>query len=545
MHKKDSLQSSAMAPKSGRARPVFLGLDCERIALLCIILFGVYLGSLYWVATFVATQDKSLTIGLLYRQDLQYVALIESLARLDFSPTYSRYFGGDGIVVYPIVGLLLHAVLLKLLGLSGFLVADIVCTTAFFAVGYALLRRFGIQSGLAVVALIFNALLVLPELGYVTSQLSLLAPLAKLGDFTLVNVPIRTPRTLISAPIFLVVLLFLKYFWDSRTDSIFHVRVWGVFSLACAGLLQSNIYAFMGLSLPIGIVILVLIAARPPEGRRQAWLCLGGALLLFIVFSIPFLAQIMLGSDSLGVRAGLFDVASFQDKLLMLEVFLQPYLSGFFFIACGLGIILFFTSKNTRREAAFISIILFGYIISLMLYILSLPKQAQMYHYLTDDLWLKGLVFVGVLVLVQHFIDRLRGRPVWTWLRRLAWAAVSLTLLLGFTAYTDMAVDKVVKRVAARPAHFPPAAPKRMRRDLVEVLTYLERQTAEGDRSDVPMLLSNDNMVLAWWAVLGKGTLLMPDVFSVTLTQAAIEQKLAQSGRVLGFDEDTFVTSMT
>jgi hypothetical protein len=105
-----------------------------------------------------------------------------------------------------------------------------------------------------------------------------------------------------------------------------------------------------------------------------------------------------------------------------------------------------------------------------------------------------------------------------------------------------MAVDKVAKRVAARPAHFPPAAPKRMRRDLVEVLTYLERQTAEGDRSDLPMLLSNDNMVLAWWAVLGKGTLLMPDVFSVTLTQAAIEQKLAQSGRVLGLDEDTFVT---
>jgi hypothetical protein len=495
------------------------------------------------VATFVATPDKSLTIGLLYRHDLQYTALIESLARLDFSPTYSQHFVGDGIVVFPILALLLHTILFKLLGAFGFLAADIFYTTAFFVAGYFLLRRFEIQSGLAVVAIMFNVFLVLPEQEFVTGDFSLPALLVNMDDFALLRVPIRTPRPLVSAPIFMIVLLFLKYFWDSGVDKIINLKLCGFFGLTCAGLLQSNIYEFMGLSLPIGIVTGVLIATISPENRGRAWLCVGWALLPFMVFSIPFLIQIMLGSDSLGTRVGIFDVVSLQDKLLIAEVFLVPHLSSdLFYVSCGLIIILFIIGRETREKAVVMCIILFGYLISLFLYILSLPKQAQPYHYFRDELWLRVLVLVGVLLLVQFLIDRLRDRRFWNWLRILAWAAVSLTLVFAFTAYTDFTVHKVAKRSTARPADFPPAAPRHMRRDVAKVLTYLERRTAKGDHGDVPMLLSNDHMILAWWAVKRKGTLLLPDVFSVTLTQAAIEQKAAQAGRVLGLDEETFMT---
>jgi hypothetical protein len=530
----------------GRAHRVFLGLTDHRLSLYCIILFGVYLGSLYWVATFVATPDKSLTIGLLYRHDLQYTALIESLARLDFSPTYSQHFVGDGIVVFPILALLLHAILFKLLGAFGFLAADIFYTTAFFVAGYVLLRRFGIQSGLAVVAIMFNAFLVLPEQDFVTGDFSLPALLVNMDDFALLKVPIRTPRPLVSAPVFMVAILFLKYFWDSRNDKIINLKLCGFFALICAGLLQSNIYEFMGLSLPIGIVTGVLIATKSPENRGRAWLCVGWTLLLFMVFSIPFLIQIMLGSDSLGARVGIFDVVSLQDKLLIAEVFLVPHLSSeLFYVNCGLIVILSILGRETREKAVFMGIVLFGYLISLFLYILSLPKQAQPYHYFRDELWLRVLVLVGVLLLVQFLIDRLRDRRFWNWLRILAWAAVSLVLLFAFIAFTDFTVHKVATRTAARWIKFPPAAPKHMRRDLAKVLTYLERRTAEGDHGEVPMLLSNDNMIVAWWAIKGKGTLLIPDVFNVTLTQAVIEQKLAQAGWVLGLDDETFVTLLS
>jgi hypothetical protein len=158
---------------------------------------------------------------------------------------------------------------------------------------------------------------------------------------------------------------------------------------------------------------------------------------------------------------------------------------------------------------------------------------------------LKVLAFIGVVVLVQVLIDRLRGRGFGTWVRIFTWTTVSLALLLGSAAYTDVVVHKVASRAAARPKLFPPAKPRRLRRDLAEVLTHLERPAEAGDNDDVPMLLTNDNMVLAWWAVLGKGRLLMPDVFSVTLPQAAIERNLAQAGRVLGLDEESFVSLLS
>jgi hypothetical protein len=118
-------------------------------------------------------------------------------------------------------------------------------------------------------------------------------------------------------------------------------------------------------------------------------------------------------------------------------------------------------------------------------------------------------------------------------------------LVFAFVAHTDFAVDEVVKRSAARPKIFPPAEPERMRRDVAEVLTHLERQLARRDHGEAPMLLSNDNMILAWWTVMGKGTLLLPDAFSVTLTQTALERKLAQAGRVLGLDDEAFVGFLT
>jgi hypothetical protein len=141
----------------------------------------------------------------------------------------------------------------------------------------------------------------------------------------------------------------------------------------------------MGLSLPIGIVIAVLIATMPPESRRPAWRCLGWAALLFMIFSIPFWIQLLLGSDSLGVRAGIFEVVSLRDRLLILDVFLKPLVtSDLFYAVCGLSIVLLVLGKGTRKTALFLYIILFGYILSLLLYIMILPKQAQVYHYFND-----------------------------------------------------------------------------------------------------------------------------------------------------------------
>jgi hypothetical protein len=202
----------------GRAYRVFLGLTGQQLSLLCVIFIGIYLGSLYWVATLVATDDKSLTIGLLYRHDLQYAALVESLGRLDFSPTYSTHLVGDGIVVYPIVALLSHAILFKLLGVIGYWVADVIYVTAFFVVGYVLLRQFGIRNGLAVVALIFNVFLALPQRASMTSHLSLPSLLADTSNFSLLEAPSRLPSPLISAPIFLTILLFLKHFLNSKRE---------------------------------------------------------------------------------------------------------------------------------------------------------------------------------------------------------------------------------------------------------------------------------------------------------------------------------------
>jgi len=130
---------------------------------------GLAIGLAYWVIALLAYPDETLLQWLIFRGgDLQYYPLIESLARFEFSPTYSSWSNSDGIVRFPIYSLLIHAFLFSSFGPTGFIIGDVLFVTCTLFVIGKVLSDFGLPVILSLaVATLLYSLVTFPKIEHV------------------------------------------------------------------------------------------------------------------------------------------------------------------------------------------------------------------------------------------------------------------------------------------------------------------------------------------------------------------------------------------
>lgn len=108
------------------------------------------MGLLYWTLAALRNPGEPYAVTLLFRyRDTDYLPLIYSLARGQYSEFMNVEVPGSALLSFPVVSMLPHALSVALLGDAGFAVADVLVALVRFVLVYALLKIVVRDRGLA------------------------------------------------------------------------------------------------------------------------------------------------------------------------------------------------------------------------------------------------------------------------------------------------------------------------------------------------------------------------------------------------------------
>ncbi|GAB6039426.1 hypothetical protein [Endothiovibrio diazotrophicus] len=476
-----------------------------------VVVAGALVGLAYWAAAFLLYPDEPFYLKVVFRLgDLQYFPLIESLARLDLSPTYSAVFSGSGLVRFPLPPLIPHAVGFALAGPAGLMAADVVVVAV---AGYAFYWLFRVASAsrqwAAVLALIcISTYFVLPTHGMVYG--------------------LRLPRPEVTN-LFIVGFLGYLLLWIRRPGRLLK-RGWRIvaFGALTALVLQGSVYFFLiGVTLLAAAVAESLLSWRVLLDRR-----LGRAALLFVaaflVVGLPFAVQALWGAPDLATRFGLYPA---EQRAAVVATFFRPLLAAMgppCIAAAAILVLLRLRGRSTRLAAALLSFPLLAGGAALIFFLLS-PAYVQLFHF-PDSVADTGR-FVLMLLLAQ--LGRL-GLPSLP--RRWSGPATAAALLASVALIFGWQLHSLPHHKVTGSANTFAAERQRLRDDVATLIQRFGAAPGGAPRQ----LLTNDHHLLTWWVMAGQGTLLMPDVFEVVLTDQQIETQLVQVGKYLGWSGATW-----
>ncbi|GAB6039417.1 hypothetical protein [Endothiovibrio diazotrophicus] len=493
-----------------------------------VLVAGALIGASYWAVAYLHYPAEPFYVKLLLRMDAQYFPLIESLSRLEFSPTYSAVFSGSGLVDFPLAALIPHAIGFALAGPHGFILVDMLAVAIAAYAFYTLFR-----------------------LGTAPKYLAALLAIVCVGSMFIPFIhhkiyAFRIPRPEISNLYFT---LFLGYalLWFRRPRLFLagrgSRRRTVAFGVVTALVLQSQIYFFF-----IALAVLLFLLTESLVSRRVALdrgtgKAVGLFVLSFVVVGLPFLIQLQWGEPDLKARMGVY-AASHRE--LVLGLFTKPILAGLA-LPCGLAAVLAYLSRRRRRalRVAWFSTVMpplaaiagIGFLAASPLHILPYHVPSSVRN--VDQIALLLLIPLLRLLLLRvprRFTLSLRKIPP-----RLTGAMVGAAILVVVArSFTDRYAGMPTNSLAVS-ARFGLQALDRYREDLGAVIDLLRRAPGSAPR----LLLTNDYYLSVWWVMERQGTLLMPNVFNVVLTDRQVEEQLIQAGKYLGWNTAAWASFLT
>lgn len=493
----------------------------------------------YWVITFLRFPDHYPEIGILFGHgDLQYIPSIVALARGDLSPTYSSLFTGEGVMLPPFFALALHGVTFALLGVWGFVISEAIFTFFLLGAVYILLKRFKLRSWA-----IFIGIWLLCFAGDLGNLLLLDSPLGSLAPY-LDIVQIygkRYVRPLLSQPMLVVYLILLYDLWRAPRARIRSLKFALLLGAWSSLLLQAHAFDFIGLWL----APLAILALRGHLLGRLTTIgpFVGAAAVSFAVVSIPFLLQMGSISDDLRERGGFFGANDLSHRLRLTMFVLQNQTRVLMVVSVLAPLLLSLGIRDGSSKLRYLSLISAAAIFGPVLYTLGTPSFVQNYHFMDNAQLIAGIVLLFSGLIALDSLARTLARFHWwqAWEGRLGWSMVGvLGLLCGLATVSVSA--KFVETGGGRQDLLPNAARETLKADWAEIAGLVAaREASRREKTNTPLLLTNDPIMFDWWVLNEYGNLLMPDVATVVLPSKHIEYQLVQAGKILGWSTEEWV----
>ena len=92
---------------------------------LLLFLISFFYVSLKYFLSFIEFPEEELILKIIRFTDKEYVYLVESFSRLDFSTDWSKFEISDKIIGFPVFSILMHAIFFKLFGYYTFFILEI------------------------------------------------------------------------------------------------------------------------------------------------------------------------------------------------------------------------------------------------------------------------------------------------------------------------------------------------------------------------------------------------------------------------------------
>jgi hypothetical protein len=478
------------------------------------LLAAVLMGSAYWIVSWAVNPSVTLDQNILFRPggDPDYLPQVSAIARLEFGETAVKELAGQGVRLLPFPSLFIHAVLVRLGGDTGFVIADIL---AFVLYGWMLscfLKTAGIPRPIAE---LITLLVLSGALNWVVTNY--------FPGFPVRFWNTRLPRAFITET-FVVAFLILasRFIYDHSACSM--VRTWALMGALGACLIQSDIWQAMNMALLAMFLVVFLLL-------RDWKIVLRGLVVAVSVAAIicaPFVYQRLHESPDIMRRMGIFASGH---QLILLE---GGRLFLFALLILLLGVLLCYglrcnATTSARSTALVIGVAIIASLLSGPLSLLILGHGLQVYHFRQEIelilgyavLLCSGFVFQDILVRLDppHPINALR-------IRKLTFAA-AVILCLTLAALRSYAVIK--DEMPAQGTMLMAGAPEqRYKSSFAE----LHAELLQSQYAHAQVLGTFDIQLADWWQYRNKNVYL-PDLTNTTISDLDVEARVYSFLRML------------
>jgi hypothetical protein len=493
--------------------------------------------------------------------DVQYFPIISGLARLNLGENQVFEQFGSGVRSFPFAAVLLHATCVRLFGVYGWMIADLIVPIIYFLLGRWLFVELGLSRPWAslfsigmVLACFADAMAFL----HTPSVVLGLFPSAS-GSWLLGSSPFRLTRPYVTElfVLFAIVALLRLVLPDParvrflRRDAI-------VAGIAVASLVQADIYGAAAV-LPVffaALGIRFMFEANERERRRDLLV----RVLLFVgtivLLSVPFLVQRRWEHPDVPGRLGLSHMPRDHVQMTPTEI---DHLE--LALVSAAAVMLPFVGHRLRGPVAGRRRLLQFAILFLVaacgaesreLFVMVTGSEIQNYHFAGEFERSYGIAATCLIVLGLH---RVVGDASARFGRLIGWSApMARGLERGGCALGTLAVALFAAR-HARADSRNPALSTHIRPDFhhyaelgpsyFDDFRQLAAELTRRSGPDFRVLATLDHEVATWWVAFREGLVLNPDPFSSTLPDDELESRLAAFGSVMGLDPSGFTQFIT
>ena len=343
-----------------------------------------------WFSSFLLFPDENLINKILFDiSDIYYFPFILNILDLNISPDYLDNIKSDSLIPIPIYSIILHSFFFKILGLSSFLILELI----FLYIFLITIQKILINSKINYYLALFISILIfiLPSL---VSSIQLFGI-----NLNVINglFGFRFPRPLVtSCYFFWGVYLLLIYYKNEKFNLKNFLYIGICFSLVFV----SYYYNFINLFILIFLILFTKILSNK-NYLKNNYLKIFYLIIIFLLLTVPFIYLYSISEKDFSAMIGVV-VLNYDFKIQLLSYFLVKlftikFISIFLLITFSKYLLLRYVHQINDRIISYFYYLFLASIFSPFFFIIISPSISEIYHFLN---W---IIIISAFVLIIYF----------------------------------------------------------------------------------------------------------------------------------------------
>ncbi len=362
------------------------------ISILVFISLAFFIGK--WFISFNNFPAEDLTYKLIvdsHEDSAMYFHYVKSVLNLNFNNNFSPEINEKGLMVVPIGSIIFHALGLKLLGVQSFIILEFFAIFSFLIIFFLIFKKFEISDifALSLSSIMFVTPAIFSSLNFLNIE--------EINTFSGNFYNLRFPRPMVAQLYFF---LFIYILIISSVKNFYEKKILIPLSIILSLSFSSFFFIFINQIISLLIILIVRYKSNFFEeikfNRKNIFL----SILIFFLFSLPFLILITMANEDYTERLGV-NFIGIEEKFFLIDHYLEKLLRLKSLILYFILIILTIIHKKFfKYNFEIIKIFIFIFISSILspiFFIILSNKVSFLYHF-------NNIVIISTILLIISFI---------------------------------------------------------------------------------------------------------------------------------------------
>ena len=472
--------------------------------------------SIKWILAVIEFGFNLDTFLLFNLEDTQYFPIVYSLSDFNISPSFIEDVNPDKVIGFPILGIIIHALFFKFIGIYSFIILEYIFQIIFLIVTFKLFVKIFDDYDKA-----FFLLICLLSIYSLTAILHQFQPNIFINNIFYLfenNLGTRFPRPLVTGILVFGMIYYLLDFKDQLIKN-FETNYVIKISIILSLILNTFFYYFIIFSLLIiGITIKNL---SKNLSFNLIFKRLAIFLLLFTIFSLPFILQQIYLEPDYANRIGLINLDNSQ-KYFLITYLLKKFISIKFLSIIFVSLVLFYFLKKEKKHEKinFFFFLMLSSIFSPIIFIFLSKSIISIYH--SIDIIIFILMFyliIGFFSIIYELIKKKKFSKF------ILSKKIIYILILFFIFFTGIYENNKFNKN------------KNLINETIKIKNFLKKEKLQNTKLK---LFTNDRNAENIWLLYKNNNILISDGFTNSLPNSKIEYILINCLKHLGISEKNF-----